>query len=1003
MLRYLLQRPIAVSMSLLVSLSLSVLLYFNLPVSLLPALDVPEITITIRYPNGSPEEIEQAILKPIRERMLTLGGLLAIESLAQNEAGKITIRFEYGTAMNLAYIEANEKIDQLTPLLPKNLERPVVIKSSTSDIPVARIQVTPLLENSLLTTSELATKVLKRRIEQLDGVGLVDMNGTRERVVRVAPNIPVMQSLHVTDQHLIKTIENANIELGALSVKDGNYRYFLKLDARISSPLEIEALSVTLPGGGAVPVSQLASIYFDPVKPLGFHLFQQKESIVITIHAQAQTRLPELMPRLYSAVDTLRQDYPHLSFAITQDQSQLLTLSIQNLSQALLWGGLIAFGVLFLFMRGWREPLMMGIVLPLSLLLAFSIFSAFHISLNIISLSGLALGLGMLVDNSIVVIDSIMLKRREGNDLLDSCVNGTQEVIAPLISSALTNLAVFTPLIFLSGLTGALFFDQAVSVAAILGASLLCTFLVVPLLYLLFFRTKKFDTREDSVFFLILKSSYQKSFLWVWQHKKTSLLFMSLLIPASFVLLIMLPKEGFPEIERRETIISVDWNEPIDALACRDRVHDLLTEHSSLFNVSEAEVGYQQFLLGHESYSPQHAEIYLAFAGKKEKEHADVLLQNYFSNKFPNAAVTFRPAPNAFEQLFDTNLPFIEARFRDLKSSRPLSVIKADSLIVKVNQIVPADFDKGFEKETMAFIRIDFKKIQSYQITYTSVIEKLKLSFGDYLITDFTNYGEVMSVKYESFAGDFNEALQGITVYSTNGIAYPVHELITVNFSESNRYITADASGIFQAIKINEASNPETQFNSISNLALTEGLLVSFTGQWFENKKNIIQLTIILLVSVLLMYFILTAEFESLKQPLLVMITLPLGLGGSLLLLWITGGTLNIMSAIGLIVVLGVLDNDAILKIDRINRLRKILPLEEAIHQAGLDRLKPIVMNTCTNVLAITPIILSSGLGADLQRPVAITTIGGLVVGTFTALYFVPLIYWFVRSKNNLA
>jgi len=997
MLRYLLLRPIAVSMTLLVALVLSVIAYTHLPVSLLPTLDVPEITITIRYPNGSPEEIEQSILKPIRESMLTLGGIKTSESVAQNETGRVTLQFDYGTAMDLAYIEANEKIDRLTTTLPRNLERPIVFKATTADIPVARIQVSTSPEN-WIATSELATKVLKKRLEQLEGVGLVDINGTVTKVIRVEPRYSVMQSLQVTEQHILETIANANLELGSLSVKDGNYRYYLKLNAQVRTPQELELLPVSLPDLRMVLLKEIAHIYSEPEKALGFHLFENKLALAITVHKQAQARLPELMPRMYAAVNQFKQDYPQHAFAITQDQSLLLTLSIDNLSQALVLGGVIAFAVLFMFMRGWREPVIMGIVLPLSLLLAFSIFYIFDISLNIISLSGLALGLGMLVDNSIVVIDSIMLKRKEGFDVLDSSVSGTQEVIVPLISSALTNLAVFAPLILLSGLTGALFYDQAVSVAAILSVSLLCTFLVVPLLYLLLFRNRQPEHKQDSWLFSKMLMGYKRSFAWVWQHKLISMLGMGALLPIAFLLLYFLPKVGFPELSRTETILSIDWNEPIDALECRNRVENFLSTNQNLFELSEAEVGYQQFLLSPENYSVQHAEVYLKFSSQEYKQTGDKTLKAYLEQRYPQASILLKNAPNAFEQLFASTEPMLMARLRNVKSKRPLSVNQADSLLslVRTESLKPG---KGFEKETMVFVRINAEKLQQYRIAYATVIDKLKIAFGNYLITDFSDFGEVTPVLFSPYTGDLPQALRELSVTAANSKTYALRELVTVQLQENYKYITADASGIYQSLETDKNIGFALFQESIQVQAQKLELVADYSGQWFTNQETFKQLGFILLVSVALMYFILTAEFESLKQPMLVMLTLPLGLAGSLILLWLTGGTLNIMSGIGLIVVLGVLDNDAILKIDRINRLRKTLPLEVAIKQAGIDRLKPIVMNTFTNVLAITPIIFSSGLGADLQRPVAIATIGGLIVGTFTALYFVPLLYWFVTKK----
>jgi multidrug efflux pump subunit AcrB len=428
-------------------------------------------------------------------------------------------------------------------------------------------------------------------------------------------------------------------------------------------------------------------------------------------------------------------------------------------------------------------------------------------------------------------------------------------------------------------------------------------------------------------------------------------------------------------------------------------VDELISKNKTLFRIAEAEVGYQQFLLSRESYSAQHAEIYFAYTNRQQKEKGDEALKKYFQFRYPLASAQLRNAPNAFEQLFSSDEPLLEARFRDLKSKRALSILRADSLLSRTLKKLKGKARKGFEKETMAFLHIDFAKLQQYGVGYETVIEKLKLSFGEYMITDFKDFGEVLPVVFQPFDGDFNQALQNLSVPSAQGIQYPIKELMQVEFRESYQYITADASGIFQSVGIEQAQNADQLTSDVKAIAKAHDVIVEFTGQWFENEKHFRQLITILLISMLLMYVILTAEFESLKQPFLVMITLPIGLAGSLLLLWATGGTLNIMSGIGLIVVLGVLDNDAILKIDRINRLRETLPLEQAIRQAGLDRLKPIVMNTCTNVLAITPIIFSSGLGADLQRPIAITTIGGLIVGTFTALYFVPLVYWYSARK----
>lgn len=1000
MLRFLLLRPIAVIMVLIAGLAISILAFFKLPVSLLPDIDVPEITLSVQYPNAPPEEIEQNILKPIRESLLTLNGLKSVESIARQENGTVSLRLAYGTDMNLAYIEANEKIDRLTASLPANLNRPQVVKTNTSDIPVIRIQVTPKRSEDHLIVSDLTLNVLKRRLEQLEGVGLVDVNGTQQTVIRIAPDYAALHSLNLTERDITQTVEGANLELGSLAVRDGNYRYFLKMASRLSDPAALENLPIKIPGSNSViQLKQVANVYTEPEKPTGFHLFHTSAGIVITVHKQVQARMPDVMPRIYNVVEQFKTEYPTVLFDVTQDQSVLLTLSIQNLSQALIWGGLFAFAILFLFMGGWREPVVMGIVLPVSLVLCFSLLYLFNLSLNIISLSGLALGLGMLVDNSIVVIDNIVLKRKGGLPFLESCVQGTHEVITPLISSALTNLAVFIPLIFMSGITGALFLDQAIAVTCILFVSLLCTFIFVPLLYMLLNKNRRLSAREDSRFFSGMKKKYHQSFLWVWKHKAISLACMALLIPVCVILLIALPKKGFPKIERTETVIEIDWNEPIDVTESQKRLVKFLNDHQAGLIQAEAEIGYQQFMLAVAQNAAQQAHVYVKFDSEPEKIQGEQNMEHYFASLYPGASVIFSNAPNAFEQLFISNKPVYEVRLRDVKSKQPLPLELARTF-TQPDSLTGLKPGKGFETEAMVFIRLDFMKMRLYGVEFETLNRTLKIIFGDYRITDFKNFGEIIPVKFAGSSSDFETTVNDATVVSTNGKNYPVREFIQASYQQSYKHITADEAGVFQSLITDRVTNEPALREHWTAKALTHNLRADFTGTWFENQENMRQLLIILCISFALMYFIITAEFESFTQPLIVMASIPLGFAGSLILLWASGGTINIMSGIGLVVVLGILDNDAILKIDRINTLRKTLPLQEAIEQAGMDRLKPIVMNTCTNVLALTPIIFSSGLGADLQKPVAITTIGGLIVATFAALYFVPLVYWVFRRKQ---
>lgn len=1003
MLRFLLQRPIAVTMVLIVSLAVSLIAYLNIPISLLPSIDVPEITVSIAYPNTPAEEIEENVLKPIRESMLTINGLTSIESIARQESGLISLRLEYGTEMDLAYIEVNEKIDRINSMLPRNLERPQVVKVNTSDIPILRIQVMPRTSEEYIAVSKLVSNVLKRRLEQVPGVGLVDINGGREAAIFIEPNYPMLKTLGLGETAISQVIEKANSEFGSLKVRDGNYQYFLKLSSSIDDPKQLETLPVKIPGTNSfVQLKDIASISIESEEPAGYHIFNSQDGVVVTIHKQAQARMTELTPKLYDIVDELRNDYPGIDFDITQDQSILLSLSIQNLSQSLIWGGIFAFGVLFLFMGGWREPFVMGIILPVSLVLSMSLLYLFDISLNIISLSGLALGLGMLVDNSIVVIDNIVMKRNSGLDLIESCIFGTREVMPPLLSSALTNLAVFVPMIFISGLAGALFLDQAIAVTCILFVSILCTYVLVPLLYMLFYRSRTWQVQDDSQFFKWLKNKYHQSFLWVWNHKLLCTIGFTALIPVSVILLIALPKQGFPDIERNESILKIDWNEPIDAKNSRTRITDILPNFPKVATW-EAEVAHKDFVLIDDQQSAPQATVYMKFNSSLEKEQTSSQLQSYLRQNFPKANVQIKNAPNAFEQLFDTNIPLYEIRFRNPIDKKTLPFSFIDSLNQR-NELQGYTVGRGFEMESMVYLVFDFSKMQLYQVEFEDLNKKLQIIFGDYLIAGVKNFGEIVPIKFKGTESNLESALQEQAILSKNGETYALKEFVKTSFSQTYKNITADAGGVYQSILTNQEHDEPLLREHWTEVASEKNVVAELFGGWIESKANMKSIFLILVISFVLMYFIITAEFESFTMPVIVMLSIPIGIAGSLILLWSTGGSLNIMSGIGLVVVLGILDNDAILKIDRINTLRETLPLNAAIEQAGLDRLKPIVMNTCTNVLAVTPIVFSSGLGADLQKPVAIATIGGLIVATLTALYFIPVVYWFFSKKtaNNI-
>ncbi|MFA5218119.1 MAG: efflux RND transporter permease subunit, partial [Bacteroidales bacterium] len=474
MVNFLIHRPIAVIMSFLAVLFLGLVTLFQLPVSLMPDIDIPEITVQSTSQGTPAREMEHSIIAPLRNQLLQVAHLADIESETRDGYGVIRMKFTHGTDINYAYVECNEKIDDAMNGLPRDLDRPRVVKASATDIPVFNLMISLKEENPdpsrFLETSDFVKSVILRRIEQLPEVAMVDLSGAVESELVIRPDNDKMRSLGLTDQDILSALEGSSASIGNLMVREGYYQYHIQFTNYIRNTEDVANLFVGH-GERIVRLHELAELEIKSQERKGIFLNRQKESLCLSIIKQANSRMADLKSSLEQMMETYRQEYPHLEFELEKDQTRILTYSISNLGQSLLFGALLAMLVMFLFLKDLRSPLLIAFSIPVSLVICLLFFYLFGISINIISLSGLILAVGMMIDNSIIVIDNINQYLDKGETIHKACIHGTNEVIRPLISSGLTTCAVFVPLIFLSGISGALFYDQAIAIAVGLAAS----------------------------------------------------------------------------------------------------------------------------------------------------------------------------------------------------------------------------------------------------------------------------------------------------------------------------------------------------------------------------------------------------------------------------------------------------------------------------------------------------------------------------------------------------
>lgn len=1015
MIRYLIQRPIAVLLIFTALCAAGLAAIRKIPVSLLPDADVPEIVIRVNRPNAPARVIEESILRTLRENLGNLDNLANMESTAADHYGIIHLSFEHGTRMDLTYITVNEKLDRLTNMLPPDMLRPQVVRINTSDIPVIRIQVIPKDSAYYLDISALAENVLKRRLEQLKGVSLVDINGKRHGTITVEPDHAKLSVLGLNEHTISRAITEASQELETLNIKDGQYRYFIKFRNALEDGMSIGKIPIRLENGTVIPLERVARVQLETGEETGYHLYNGKEALVITVQKQASGRMNELIREVRKAVASFRQEYPQAEFRLTQDQTYLLDAGIGNLRQDLLYGGALTILLLFAFLGNWASPFLMGISIPLSLIITFLLFYLLGISFNIISLSGLALGIGMLIDNSIVVLDSITRKRKSGMHMQDSCIAGTNDVVAPVISQVLTTVAVYAPLMLLGGMAGTLISDQAIGLTASLGTSLLVAFILTPLLYKLLHKKAPATLKEDTVLYKWISKGYHRMIDHILQHRRPYFAVTLLLMPIGCWIGFNIPATPLPDIEKRESLIFIDWNSPVDITENLRRSIALQKAIAPRCIETEAEVGVKEFLLQQDAGTIQQTEVYFSCKNESGKLETDQQIRQWLAERYPKAAVRITDAPNAFTQLFSTSAPYMEARFRPSKGPNPPGTKPMAEVLNTFRHIDHSPGD-GLLSESNITVSLDYLKMAIYGVQKSAIEDELHQLFGARPIASVRQAQSTQMVLLGTGLHTLEEKLTR-SVPGADGNRYPLKSFITLNSGSQPKFITADKGGAYQSLLFGEKTKdlPALQ-QQLDELAAANRLSVDYHGQYFENGRRLRQLWIVFLLVLLLLYCILALQYESTVQPIVVMATIPLGITGGMLLLWLTSGTINTMSAIGFIVVLGLIVDDPILKVEVLNRLEKkylaqgLKPDEELlkkmIHEAGDLCLKPLLMVSLTTSIALVPVLLTGGIGNDLQKPLAMVIIGGLTIGTFFTTWFTPLAYyylakWRIQKKAN--
>ena len=1020
---FLIRRPIAVLMAFTACFIVGMVTYFTLPVSLLPDIAIPEITVQVAVPNTSARELENTVVKPLRQQLIQVGKLKDMDSQTRDGAGIIRLKFDFGTNTDLAFIEVNEKIDAAMNYLPKDTEHPKVVKASATDIPVFYLNLT--LKNdsaysrgddrAFLELCSFAENVIKRRIEQLTEVAMVDVTGMVEQQLQIVPDPDKLAVLGLSLSDMENVLAGNNVEPGSMTVRDGYYEYNIKFSTLLRTREDVENILLRK-GERIIRLGDFCKIAIVPAKETGVSMSNGKRAVTLAVIKQADENMDDMKQAITGTMNYFRKVYPDIEFSISRNQTELLDYTISNLQQNLSLGFFFICIVAVLFLGDIKSPFIIGLSMTVSIVICFLFFYLFKMSLNIISLSGLILALGMMIDSSIIVTENISQYRERGYSLRRACVTGTSEVITPMLSSSLTTIAVFVPLIFMSGIAGAIFFDQAFSVTVGLMVSYLTGIMLLPVLYLLVYRTGIHTRKWKWLSFKFnnpikdhtLDRFYDAGVDWVFSHKTFSVLFCAISIPLCVFFFFFIDKQRMPDIEENELIARIEWNENIHVDENRRRVDELFKELEEPVAEHTASIGRQDFLLNRErELSSSEAELYFRTETPETISPLQQEIYRRLKERYPLSVISFSPPETVFEKLFVTGEPDIIAEFytrNKAKAPEAETIRRVEKDLARKTGIAPT----GIAFENQLNLSISKEKLLLYRVSYNELYRILKTAFRENSVTMLHSYQQYLPISVAGSEKTVNEILQETLIQTEpdnkGNIEYiPLRELVTIAPAEDLKSITSGRNGEYVPFNFYDVQNGDKLMREVKQVAEeTKEWDTGFSGSFFSNREMLDELVVILFISLLLMYFILASQFESFLQPLLVLAEIPIDVAFALLLLWLCGHTLNLMSAIGLIVTCGIVINDSILKLDAINELRKAgVPLLEAIHEAGRRRLRPIIMTSLTTIFAMVPLLFSSDMGSELQKPLSIAMIGTMSVGTAVSLFIIPLLYWFIYRKKE--
>lgn len=1076
-------RPVTITVICIAAIMLGFYSFHKLSIDFLPDIDVPKLIVQAECPGANTRDVEENVTRVIEANLSTLQDVHKIYSISRDGIAFIHVTFNWGTDMDFAFIKVRSKLDRMQENLPEYAERPTVLRFDPSSTPIMSFVVTgdriehPKsardYQNALVELKEVAASIIKRRLEQIDGIAFVLVEGGLEREIQIFLDEKKCTAFKIGFAEIESALRKFNVTASGGTIRDGYFEFPLRILAEYQRVDEIYATPVKhTESGETITLREIARIEDGFKERTGFTRLNGKEVISLFLFKEAGANTVEASRSVYHTLSRLFEEYPEFRVLPVYDQAEFIQDAINNVLQSLYLGGIFAFFILFYFLRDLKSPVIIGISIPISIITTVIFMYFFKINFNIISLGGLALGIGMLVDNSIVVLENIYRYKEMGHNLLDAAVKGTREVSLAITASTFTTVSVFLPLIYVRGLAGELFYEQSVTITIALLVSLLVSITVLAtlagrnpnpfaplqdrwnlrsfqpipfstadgwlkkivfiliglienLLYAIIFgiyrlllrhliRFIQFTILHFQQFLEKVMTVYEENLERALVHRHKVMLITLLLFLGSVLGFVFIKKELMPPVDQKQLVISAELAPGVSLTATTAAISKLEQDLMRVPGVKNvlASIGITENVLD-QTYQPGVNKAILDLEIQEKANSFAVAQQiEHRFGQFPEMTLAIQQRATIFEQLFQQQPDLFDVRLAGPE------LAELNRLNLQILGFLQQQ--SGFENAISSLrpggqefaLKLNRERMVQYNITLNEISDFLQKQLQGSVPTQFIDFSDKIDIKV------MNQHQRRLTLRQieqlqypatrTNGqtIFIPLEQVLTIEpgtgFSEITRENQTRIVNLTASLNEISFSDAQSQLEEyLTTIDIPGGYLVETGIQQQEMLENYRNLLLIFIISLALVYFILSAQFESVKLPLIILLAIPLSFIGIILTLYLTGNSLNMMSLIGIVILVGIVVNDSIVKVDFIHRQHQSgSELKTALLAAGQKRFRPILMTTITTVCGLLPMALAMGSGAEMRRPLAWVIIGGISVATLLTLIVIPVIYSvIVREK----